>query len=266
MTHLQEKLPLNDKFLFTQEFHQQQMVVDKKLQPVIRVRDRDRMLETFWQPMHFLDWIHRLRDHEIEDSIKELRNSEDHWEPYDDSEIIEDSLNTSRISINITPVKKQLNDNFHQLSMESSILERTVANETTESTLDKRREDIAKCLQVIEDASKTLSRLCHEHESRETSGQVTKSLDKVHSIIRNLKNILDSKTSCDNNEESDTPNNSGFNNTVIENSESAISDFSRNQRFFESFKPSSATKPTLRENCPFFKDPPNGKTVRFDVS
>lgn len=74
--------------------------------------------------MRFLDWLHRLRDFDIENSIKELRDSEDEWERYEDSEIVQDSfLENSRISVNITPIKKQLSESLHQISMENGTLD-----------------------------------------------------------------------------------------------------------------------------------------------
>lgn len=239
------------------------MVIDKELQPVIRVRDRDSGLETHWKPMHFLDWVHRLRDHDIEDSIRELRNSEDNWEVYEESDMIEDSLNNSRISINMTPVKKQLNESLHHLSLDNSLLERTGVNETTDSTFGKRRDDIEKCLEQMENAARSLSRLCHDHESRETSGQVTKSMDKVCNIIDSLKNILNVKN-CDSNEDNEISNISEINNTVIENSESVLSDLNASSRNITSNK-NSPKKSNRRDKCPFFKDPPNSKSVRFNV-
>ncbi|XP_043274427.1 kinesin-like protein KIF14 isoform X2 [Venturia canescens] len=245
------------------EFYQQQMVIDKELRSVVRVRDRDSGLETHWEPLHFLDWVHRLRDHDIEDSIRELRNSEDNWEAYEDSDIIEDSLNNSRISINMAPMKKQLNESLHHLSLDNSMLERTEANETTESTLEKRRSDIAKYLEEMENAAKSLSRLCHEYETRETSGRVTKSMDKVYNIIDDLKNILNVKNNETNNE-NDGSDISEINNTVIENSESVVSEKNANSERVPINK-YSPIKSNNRDVCPFFKDPPNSKSVRFDV-
>lgn len=241
------------------------MIIDKSLQPVIRVRDRDRGLETVWQPLHFLDWIHRLRDHDIEDSMKELRNTVDDWEAYDDSDIAQDSLNSSRISVNMTPVKKQLNESLHHLSMDSSILERIGAdnNETAESLKEMRRDEIAKCLEDMERAAKTLSRLCHQYESRETSGRVTKSIDKVRTIIDSLKSTLDRNAVSDSNDESETSNNSGFNNTVIQNSEtSAISEVDRSTKYFVTPKGSPGSP---KKQCPFLDKALTPKTVRFNV-
>ncbi|XP_012280682.1 kinesin-like protein KIF14 [Orussus abietinus] len=248
------------------EFYQQTTIVDKELQRVIRVRDKDRKVETLWQPMRFLDWVHRLRDFDIEDSIKELRDSEDDWELYDDSDFTQDSLNNSRISINITPVKKQLNESLHQLSMDSSILECSIADQTAESVISKRRDDILQCLLQMELAARTLGKLCHFYESREVSGQVTKSLDQVHSIIDSLKSTLESKNSNETTNCSASSNTSGLNNTVIENSENVVSTSSLNNSAKHVPRwDASPTRPNLKSGCPVLQNG-TAKSVRFDVN
>ncbi|KAG7199238.1 hypothetical protein KM043_018107 [Ampulex compressa] len=176
------------EFAINYEFDQQQIVVEKSLQSVVRIRDRDRMMETLWEPLYFLDWLRRLRDYDIEDSIKELREWGGDWEPYENSEVFEDSLNTSRISINMTPVKRHLNESLHQLSMDMS----TFGEMTVDYTLDisKQREDMNVCLIQMETAAKALRKLCERYESPGLDA-ITKYLNKVHNIIGNLKDTLD---------------------------------------------------------------------------
>lgn len=178
---------------------------------MIRVRDKTHMMETLWQPMDFLDWIHRLRNCDIEDSIKELRDFPYNWEPYDTREIFEDSLNNSRISINMTPVKKQLNESIHQLTMDTSILEPTLNDQT--SVMHDQQEDINACLTQIEVAAKTLNKLCHyqNHNIK----PIVESLTKIQDIIETLKSIFQNK---DLSECEDTSTNSinSVNNTVID--------------------------------------------------
>ncbi|XP_070157027.1 kinesin-like protein KIF14 isoform X1 [Polyergus mexicanus] len=196
---------------FNYEFDQQQIIVKKNLQSVIRVRDKTHMMETLWQPMDFLDWIHRLRNYDIKDSIKELRDFPYNWEPYDTREIFEDSLNNSRISINMTPVKKQLNESIHQLTMDTSILEPTL-NDQPFVTHDQQ-EDINACLTQIEVAAKTLSKLC-QYQNHNIK-PIVESLTKIQDIIETLKNIFQNK---DLSECEDTSTNSinSANNTVID--------------------------------------------------
>lgn len=178
---------------------------------MIRVRDKIHMMETLWQPMDFLDWVHRLRTCDIEDSIKELRDLPCNWEPYDTTEVFEDSLNNSRISINMTPVKKQLNESIHQLSMDASMLEPTL-NDQTSITYDQQ-EDVNACLTQIEVATKTLNKLC-QYQNHNTK-PIVESLIKMQDIIETLKDIFQNKdlSEC---EDTSTNSMSSANNTVID--------------------------------------------------
>ncbi|XP_031778626.1 kinesin-like protein KIF14 isoform X2 [Nasonia vitripennis] len=248
------------------EFHQQQIVVDKGLQPVIRVRDKDNMVESLWQPLRFLDWIHRLRDHELENSIKELQDSEDKWDPFEDSDIVPDSLYSSRISINMTPVKKQLNESLSQFSVDASFLDGSMADQTSESIVQKRRDDIHQCLIQMELASKTLKGLCHQYESREVSGKVTQALDKVNMIMQQLKVTLEEKAPTEaSSTESVTSNVSNNDNTVIENSETDknTQPFAFGKKYFHDSAASPA-KSNLRSTCPFLKNDNASRSVRFN--
>lgn len=249
-----------------QEFHQQQIVVDKGLQPVIRVRDKDNMVESLWQPLRFLDWIHRLRDHELEHSIKELQDCEDKWEPFEDSDIVPDSLYSSRISINMTPVKKQLNESLSQFSIDASFLDGSMADQTSESVVQKRRDDIHQCLIQMELASKTLKGLCHQYESREVSGKVTQALDKVNAIMQQLKVTLEEKAPTEaSSAESVMSNVSNPDNTVIENSETdkSAQPFAIGKKYFHDSAASPA-KSNLRNTCPFLKNDNASRSVRFN--
>lgn len=190
---------------YFQEFDQQQIVVEKNLRPVVRVRDTARMIETLWQPADFLDWIHRLRNCDIEDSIKELRKRECDWEPYDKTE---DSVNNRRISINMTPVKKQLNESVHHLSMDASMLEVTLNDRTSVMTHNQTQEDIKACLTQIEIAAKTLNKLCSRNPTCDNKS-VVESLSKMQDIVEMLKNIFKNQDSSE-----DTSTISS-NNTVI---------------------------------------------------
>ncbi|KAG5307830.1 KIF14 protein, partial [Pseudoatta argentina] len=194
------------------EFEQQQTVVEKNLQSVIRVRDRTNSMETLWQATDFLDWVYRLRNNDIEDSIKELQSSKLNWECDESkhSEVFEDSLNNSKISINMTPVKRQLNESMHQFSMDASMLEATM-NDT--SLIHDQQENVNACLTQIEVAAKTLKKLCHRYQNDTKS--IVESLGKMQDIIESLKNIFQSKDSSECEDVSANSINSA-NNTVID--------------------------------------------------
>lgn len=178
---------------------------------MIRVRDKIHMMEALWQPIDFLDWVHRMRNCDIEDSIKELQNCPHNWEPYNTAEVFEDSLNNSRISINITPVKKQLNESIHQLSMDTFMLESTL-NDQTFVTYNQQ-EDVNACLTQIEVAAKTLSKLC-QYQNHNIK-PIVESLTKMQDIIETLKNIFQNKdlSGC---EDTSTNSMNNTNNTVID--------------------------------------------------
>ncbi|KYM98142.1 PREDICTED: kinesin-like protein KIF14 [Cyphomyrmex costatus] len=195
------------------EFEQQQTVVEKNLQSVIRVRDRTNSMEMLWQATDFLDWVHRLKNNDIEDSIKDLQSSKLNWE-CDESrrtEVFEDSLNNSKISINMTPVKRQLNESIHQFSMDASILEATM-NDT--SLIHDQQENVNACLTQIEIAAKTLKKLCHRYQNHDTKS-IVESLAKMQDIVESLKNIFQSKDSSECEDVSADSINSA-NNTVID--------------------------------------------------
>ncbi|XP_014613284.1 PREDICTED: kinesin-like protein KIF14 [Polistes canadensis] len=194
------------------EFNQQQTLIDKNLRPVIRVRDKDRKKETLWEPMRFLDWVHQLRDYDIENSLKELKNSENDWVSYDDTETFEDSLNSSRISINLTPVKKHLNESFQQLSMDTSIHDSTTQEEASES---QQRKNVSTYLLQIERATQALSILCQRCESPEINNTISESLDRVQNIIVDIRSMLLVKNLKDNKNESENSNGSVNNNTTV---------------------------------------------------
>ncbi|XP_033343227.1 kinesin-like protein KIF14 isoform X2 [Bombus vosnesenskii] len=231
------------------EFDQQQIIVNKSLKPVVRIRNRDSMRETFWQPMRFLDWVHRLRDYDIEDSIKELCTSEETWEPYENTETFEDSLNNSRISINITPVKKHLNESLQQLSLDTSILGSTLINQTFD--ISKDQETINTCLVQMELATRTLRKLCTRNGGIQS---VAESLDNMQSIICSLREILEIEDINKYSNESVTPMQS-FNNSVIEDSDTNLA-VSKNYNI----KSVSLTKSTLRNSINGF----DKKSVRFN--
>ncbi|XP_033325976.2 kinesin family member nebbish [Megalopta genalis] len=169
------------------EFDQQQVIVNKSLRPVIRIRNKDCMKETLWEPMKFLDWVHRLRDYDIEDSIKELCTTLDGtWEQYENTETFEDSLNSSRISINMTPVKKHLNESLQQFSMDTTVIGAIVDNQTLDDT--KEQESIDGCLVQMELAAKSLRRLCAKNYENQ---MVAESLDIIQSNIDTLRKVLE---------------------------------------------------------------------------
>ncbi|XP_066582753.1 kinesin-like protein KIF14 isoform X3 [Prorops nasuta] len=200
------------------EFNQQQIVVDKKLKPCIRVRDRDCMMEIFWEPMRFINWVHKLRDYDIEDSIKELRDVDGDWEPYEDSEMFEDSLNNSRISVNITPVKRSLNESLFQFSLDTSGIDGSFVEQVfDDSAVPKIQGNVNACLIQMELASKTLVKLCQQNENKEINDSIQKSVNEIQALIKNLKSTLNSKNISESNEESSSSNPS-INTTVIEKS------------------------------------------------
>ncbi|XP_050600740.1 kinesin-like protein KIF14 isoform X2 [Bombus affinis] len=231
------------------EFDQQQIIVNKSLKLVIRIRNRDSMRETFWQPMRFLDWVHRLRDYDIEDSIQELCTSEETWEPYENTETFEDSLNNSRISINITPVKKHLNESLQQLSFDTSILGSTLINQTFD--VSKDQETINTCLVQMELATRTLRKLCSRNGGIQS---VAESLDNVQSIICSLREILEIEDINKYSNENVTPMQS-FNNSVIEDSDTNLA-VSKNYNI----RSVSPTKSTLHNSINGF----DKKSVRFN--
>ncbi|XP_071633102.1 uncharacterized protein Neb isoform X2 [Temnothorax longispinosus] len=170
---------------FDFEFDQQQTVVENNLQPVIRVRDKTIAMETLLPATDFLNWIYRLRNcDDIQDSMKELWHSSYKWESYE-TEVFEDSLNNSRISINMTPVKKQLNKSIH---LDKLMLETTL-NDT--SMMPDQQEDVNACLTQIEVAAKTLNKLCRRYQN--DTKPIVESLAKMQDIIECLKNIFQSK-------------------------------------------------------------------------
>ncbi|XP_034190005.2 kinesin family member nebbish isoform X1 [Osmia lignaria lignaria] len=173
---------------FNYEFDQQQIIVNKSLKPVIRIRNRDCMKETLWEPMRFLEWIHHLRDYDIEDSVKELHTTDEIWEPYENTETFEDSLNSSRISINMTPVKKHLNESLQQLSLDTSVFENPCAGQTFHSC--KEQEIINTCLVQMELATKTLRKLCDGNDGVQL---VIESLNNMQIIINNLREVLEAR-------------------------------------------------------------------------
>ncbi|XP_014233290.1 kinesin-like protein KIF14 isoform X2 [Trichogramma pretiosum] len=267
------------------EFHQQQIVVDKGLEPVIRVRDKDNMVESLWKPMRFLDWMHRLRDHELEHSIRELQDSNDKWEPFEDSDIVPDSLYDSRISVNITPVKRQLNESLSQFSVDASFLDDSLADKTTESIVQKRRDDMHQCIIQMELASKTLKGLCNQYESQDVSLKVSKALSKIGDTLKYIQDSLEEKRydtvssfningTVETTSASDSTGEQPDNNTSLhENSTSCrTSDMnsavpSPTIKYFPDSNAPQPTKSNLRTGCPFLKnDDATGSTrsVRFD--
>ncbi|XP_034948137.1 kinesin-like protein KIF14 isoform X1 [Chelonus insularis] len=247
------------------EFFQQKLISDKGLEPIIKIRDKDRMLETLWQPRLFLNWLHKLRDFDDEDTIKELIESETPWEAFEESEIPEYTFNSSRISINLTPVKKQLNESLHQLSMNSSLLDVT-QDKTSEVFINKRHDDMNACLLQMELATNTLKKLCHQYESRELSGEVTKSLDNVCKIVSSLRNKLDL---AHKNDQSSTKNStnmeSSLNNVDKENiSTTETQKIDQNNLENEPKKLKKEISRITSRKCPFFQDN-SQKSVRFNV-
>ncbi|KAF3421228.1 hypothetical protein E2986_06557 [Frieseomelitta varia] len=228
------------------EFDQQQIIINKSLKPVIRIRNRDSMKETFWQPIRFLDWVHRLRDYDIEDSLKELCTSEETWEPYENTETFEDSLNNSRISINMTPVKKHLNESLQQLSLDTSVLGSTLINQTFD--ISKDQETINTCLIQMEHATKILRKLYNKNGGIQS---VMESLDNMQSIICSLRETLEIEDTNKYSNES-IISNQNFSNSVTENSDTNLA-VSKNMKFV------STTKSTLRNKAKSF----DRKSVRF---
>ncbi|XP_011304411.1 kinesin-like protein KIF14 [Fopius arisanus] len=158
------------------EFVQQKLITDNGLRSMIRVRDKLKRLESFWEPLQFLEWMEHLREND-----ENLTDSPEPWEPLDDSQ---DPLDTSRISINLTPIKRQLNESLLQLSLNGSLLE-----VLEDPVVTQRREDMKSCLLQMEIAAKTLGKLCH-HEGDDVSGEVNKSLSIVQDILASLKKTL----------------------------------------------------------------------------
>lgn len=208
------------------------------------------MKETFWQPMRFLDWVHHLRDYDIEDSIKELYTSEETWESYENTETFEDSLNNSRISINMTPVKKHLNESL-QLSLDTSLLGTTLNNQTF--NISKDQETINTCLLQIELAIKTIRKLCSKNSEIQS---IPESLNNMESIICSLREILEIEniSKCTNENVISIQN---FNGSTIENSDINLTVSSLNCNI----KSVSPTKSTLRNNDKSFVC--DKKSVRF---
>ncbi|XP_043259230.1 kinesin-like protein KIF14 [Colletes gigas] len=236
------------------EFDQQQIIVNKSLKPVIRIRNKDSMKETFWEPMRFLDWVHHLRDYDIEDSIKELcTTSDETWEAYENTETFEDSLNSSRISINITPVKKHLNESLQQLTFETSFLGNTFVNQTFDNS--KEQETINTCLTQMELTAKTLRRLCARNDRIET---VTESLNEMQNIIDRLRETLEVRNLSEYTNESANCVQNCDDSTVIEKSDN------KNLTLIEDCSKifASPIKSTLRNNTRGF-DKISQKSVRF---
>lgn len=206
---------------------------------MIRIRDKGRMLEALCEPMRFLDWVHRLRDNEAESTINYFLESTDNWEAFEESQFGEDSLDTSRISINLTPIKRHLNESLLQLSMNGSLFES--GEDPQDSAASRRRGDMKACLLQMEIAAKTLDKLCHD-ESPEISREVTKSLSSITTSLNYLKQTLHFVTS------DKKP-------LKIE------SIFSKNGLNFTD-TPDKTRSPGKRK-CPAFQSP--GKTVRFNV-
>lgn len=221
---------------------------------MIRVRDRDEMKESFWEPMRFLNWIHQLREHELESSMKELRDPNDKWEPFEESEVLVDSLCNSRISVNLTPVKKQMNESLHQLSVDASFLDNSI-DQTTESVLQKRREDIQQCLIQMELASKTLRALCNQYETKNVSGKVGKALEKVNAIIYDVKSILDDRSIVTDQNISELDNVT-FDQTEMDDEV---------KKFTPNFDSGPPAKSNLKNACPFLKNENEMKSVKFDI-
>jgi len=144
--------------------------------------------------------------------MKELENFDCNWESYDETKVPEDFLNTSKISINMTPVKKQLNESIHQFSMDSSMLEATL-NQTS-VTYDEQK-DVNACLIQIELAAKTLNKLCHRYQKHDTK-PIIESLSKMQDIVETLKDIFRSTELNKSEDTSENSINSTANNTVID--------------------------------------------------
>lgn len=162
--------------------------------------------------MDFLDWMDRLRSCDVKDVITDLRDFDYEWEPYDETELFKDSSSNGRISINITPVKKQLNESIHQFSMDTSMLEATLDDQL--SMMHDQQDDVNACLTQIEVATKTLNKLCHRCQHYD-SKTIVESLAKMQNIVETLKGILQSKDSSDCTDPSASTISSA-NNTVID--------------------------------------------------
>ncbi|CAL7943253.1 unnamed protein product [Xylocopa violacea] len=225
------------------EFDQQQVIVNKSLKPVIRIRNRDSMKEILWKPMRFLDWVHRLRDYDIEDSIKELCTSEETWEPYENTETFEDSLNSSRISINMTPVKKHLNESLQQFSLDTTVFGNSLTNQSFDTSKDQ--EMINTCLTQMELAVEGLNKLCSRSNQEQL---VAESLNSIQNIISKLREALELKNL------SKYTNESVVSNNAIESSDVSLI-LSGNHNI----KPVSPTKSTLHNSNKCF----DKKSVRF---
>lgn len=206
------------------------------------------MKETFWQPMRFLDWVHRLRDYDIEDSMKELSTSDEIWETYENTETFEDSLNTSRISINMTPVKKHLNESLQQLSLDTSILGSTLTNQTFD--ISKEQETIYMCITQMELATKTLRKICNRNSGIQS---VAEFLNNIQSIIYNLRDALEMKDMSKHTNES-IGSIQNVSSSIIENSDAHLAIPKNNNMTF-----ASPTKSTLRSHVKCF----DKKSVRF---
>ncbi|XP_015113869.1 kinesin-like protein KIF14 isoform X2 [Diachasma alloeum] len=220
------------------EFLQQKVITDNGLRSMIRVRDRMRKLEAFWEPLYFLDWVQRLRDNDHETTRKDLMDSTEHWEALDESQL-EDSLDSSRISINLTPIKRQLNESLLQLSMNGSLFE--APDEVNDPLVTQRRDDMKSCLLQMEIAARTLGKLCSD-ESEDISKEVTESLTNVNGILASLRKTLD----------------------LVDNKNSSAS---VKNIFMKSYLSSSSRTPTRSPRalkCPVIRENP-GKTVRFNV-
>ncbi|XP_053978257.1 kinesin-like protein KIF14 isoform X1 [Hylaeus volcanicus] len=235
------------------EFDQQQVIVNKSLRPVIRIRNKDSMKETLLQPMRFLSWVHRLRDYDIEDSIKELCTASDTtWEAYENTETFEDSLNSSRISINMTPVKKYLNESLQQLSLDASILGSTFVDRTFDNS--KKQETISSCLEQMEFTARNLRKLC----DKSGGNAVTECLNDVQNSIDRLRETLEIQGLCKcTNECANYEQN--CDSIILEKSSSIDLTFPEDN----STKPvSSPVKSTLRNNI-ISLDKITQKSVRF---
>lgn len=180
---------------------------------MVRVRDKIRMMEMLWQPVEFMNWFHRMRNCDIKDSVKELQELKCDWERYDETEVFEDSLNCSRISINMTPVKKRLNESVHHLSMDASMMDMTLTDQTFVTSHDQQ-ENVNACLTQIEVAAKTLNKLCHRYGSHDTKS-VIESLTKMQDIVKILKDKFQIKDLSES-EDMNTSSINSADNTVID--------------------------------------------------
>lgn len=202
--------------------------------------------------MRFLDWVHRLRDHDVENSIKELAECEEDWQPYE--QVSQDSLE-SRISVNITPVKKQLNESIFQMSLDSSMLDMSLSDiDKTAEVSDRRQDDMIQCLRQMEIAAKTLAKLCNRHLNSELSNKVSTNLDQVYKSAETIKVVISNATN-------DSKTESSGNETVIEaptGEKKETSVVASNKKFFEEID-------NKKNKCPFGKSE-TPKSVRFNFS